>query len=143
MGDNSCLIVDGNIFIGPGVRIDIGNNASLSIGKQTEFANDITIICKERMVVGNDCILAAGTIIRDTDAHQIYYNGRDNAGPTKPIIIDEHVWICNRAIILKGVSIGKGSVIAAGAVVTKDIPPFSLVAGNPAKIIREGIRWER
>ena len=61
---------------------------------------------------------------------------------TKPIEIGDHVWIGLRAIILKGVKIGNGSVIAAGAVVTRDVPPYSLVAGVPARVIKENIYWE-
>jgi acetyltransferase-like isoleucine patch superfamily enzyme len=53
-----------------------------------------------------------------------------------PIIIEDHVWISFNSIILKGVTIGKGAIIAAGSVVTKDVAPFTLVAGNPAKLIK-------
>lgn len=61
---------------------------------------------------------------------------------TAPIQIGNHVWIGARAIILKGVTIGDGVVVAAGAVVTKDVPPNTLVGGVPAKIIKENISWE-
>lgn len=54
----------------------------------------------------------------------------------KPVIIEDDVWLCERAIILPGVKIGKGSIVAAGAVVSKDVPPFAIVAGNPAKIVK-------
>jgi acetyltransferase-like isoleucine patch superfamily enzyme len=140
---HSFLSVAGNLFIGPGVRIDLGVNSSLSFGGGTELANDVTVICKQEMVFGKNNIVAAGTIIRDTDGHAIHYDGSINPEMTKRIVIGDHVWIGNKALILKGVTIGEGAVIAAGAVVTKDVPPFSLAAGNPARIIREGIRWER
>ena len=55
----------------------------------------------------------------------------------KPITIGDDVWIGCNSIILKGVKIGNGSIVAAGSVVTKSVPPFSLVAGNPAKIVKE------
>ena len=59
----------------------------------------------------------------------------------KPVLIGNNVWVGCRAIILKGVTIGEGAVVAAGAVVTKDVPPFTLVAGNPARVIREVKGW--
>jgi len=143
LANNSFLSVAMNLFLGPGVRIDLGVNAHLSFGAGTELANDVTVICKKEMLFGSDCIIAAGTIIRDTDAHVIHYDGRTGSNMTERIVIGDHVWIGNRALILKGVTIGDGAVIAAGAVVTKNVPAFSLAAGNPARIIREGIRWER
>ena len=56
---------------------------------------------------------------------------------TAPIIIEDYAWISYNVSILKGVKIGKGSIVAAGSVVTKDTPPFSIVAGNPAKVIKQ------
>ena len=59
-----------------------------------------------------------------------------------PIVIGNHVWIGARAIILKGVIIGDGAIIAAGAVVTHDVPAYTLAGGVPAKVIREGVEWK-
>lgn len=78
-------------------------------------------------------------MIRDSDNHDILRNGYVKS---KPIKIGNHVWIGLRAIILKGVTIGNDSIIGAGAVVTKDVPPNCLVVGTPAKIIRRNINWK-
>ena len=75
-------------------------------------------------------------IIRDNDAHQI-----NDSCQKQHIIIGNHVWIGMRAIILKGVTVGDGAVIAAGAVVTHDVPANTLVGGVPARVIRENIEW--
>ena len=61
---------------------------------------------------------------------------------TAPIHIGNHVWIGTRATILKGVDIGEGAIIAAGAVVTHDVPPHSIVGGVPAKVIAENVKWK-
>lgn len=95
------------------------------------------IICTDHVEIGEGTIIAPHVIIRDSDAHTIV--GKDSA---KPIIIGNHVWIGERATILKGVTIGDGAVIGAGAVVTKDVPARCIAAGNPAKVIRENIEWK-
>lgn len=77
--------------------------------------------------------------IRDSDNHIIKEPGFMK---TKPIIIGNHVWIGMNAIILKGVKIGDGAIVSAGAVVNRDIPENTLVGGVPAKIIKENICWE-
>ena len=77
-------------------------------------------------------------LIRDSDNHTII-GGKEK---TAPIKIGNHVWIGARATILKGVKIGDGAVVAAGAVVTRDVPPNTLVGGVPAKIIKENVSWE-
>ncbi|NCU88000.1 MAG: acyltransferase, partial [Proteobacteria bacterium] len=64
------------------------------------------------------------------------YDRAEPVGNTKPVIFEDNVWIGDSAIICKGVTIGKNSIIGAGAVVTKDVPPNSIFAGNPAKLVK-------
>jgi acetyltransferase-like isoleucine patch superfamily enzyme/coenzyme F420-reducing hydrogenase beta subunit len=135
---NSQVIVNGNftIYNGSDVRVHEGGVLTLNDG----FCNDgVQIVCAQRVTLGKGCAIARDVIIRDYDAHTILNTGQAMA---KEICIGEHVWIGTRALILKGVTIGDGAVVAAGAVVTKDVPPKSLVAGVPAKIIRKDIEWE-
>ncbi|MBP6872851.1 MAG: acyltransferase [Bacteroidales bacterium] len=77
-------------------------------------------------------------MIRDSDNHNVLKEGYVQS---KPILIGDNVWIGMRAIILKGVTIGNGSIVAAGAVVTKDVPPNTVVGGVPARVIRENVSW--
>jgi acetyltransferase-like isoleucine patch superfamily enzyme len=69
--------------------------------------------------------------------HTITGNEYEN----KPIVIEDNVWIGCNVIILKGVTIGAGSIVAAGSIVTKNVPADSIVAGNPAKVIKENVKW--
>jgi acetyltransferase-like isoleucine patch superfamily enzyme len=94
--------------------------------------------CRQRIEVGDDCLLADARIY-DTDFHSVDPRGRHRwhtTGDSKPVTIGPNVWICGGAIILKGVTIGAGAVVGAAAVVTRDVPSHSVVAGNPAHLIR-------
>lgn len=112
-----------------GSTLDIGSGYSNT---------EVTIDCFKNIKIGNGVVISKGAIIRDSDNHQIFYSDYEMS---KPIIIGDHVWIGIRAIILKGVKIGDGSIITAGAVVNKDVPPNCMVAGVPAQIKKEGIEW--
>jgi acetyltransferase-like isoleucine patch superfamily enzyme len=72
----------------------------------------------------------------DSDFHYVELYRRDEHPPGMPVILEPHVWIGNRVTILKGVRIGYGSVVAAGSVVTHSIPPMSIAAGIPARVLR-------
>lgn len=145
MGKNSKLAIgggknNGQTQIGYGSYIQVGDNAELHIGES--FINrEVKIICNKRLSIGDDCIIAMGTVIRDNDGgqHRILSQDYNN---TKPVRIGDHVWIGENSMVLKGVTIGDGAVIAAASVVTKDVPPRCLVAGTPARVIRENIKWK-
>lgn len=131
---------NGQIQVGYGSYIQVGKNAELSIGN-TFINREVKIICNKKMTIGNGCIIAMGTVIRDNDGghHRLLSPGYANA---KPVSIGNHVWLGENSMVLKGVTIGDGAVVAASSVVTGDVPPHSLVAGTPARVIRENIEWE-
>ena len=121
-------------------NISIGNNVNLGY-------HPIIICSRSKIIIGNNVMFGPEVTIRGGN-HRIDILGRtmisvrdcekrieDDPG----VIIEDDVWIGTRAIILAGVTIGHGAVVAAGAVVTKSVPPYSIVGGNPAKIIR--MRW--
>jgi len=115
-------------------QLSAGGRGKLIIGDNT-FINVGSIISAHFQIkIGKNVQIAPGVIIMDSDFHGVEDRG---AGviPT-PISIEDNVWLASRVVILKGVTIGEGSTIASGAVVTKDIPPYSLAAGVPAKVIK-------
>jgi len=133
-GDLRCLS-SGNIKIGK----------RCFVGKNTQIWSDNCII------IGDDVLISHNVNIVDTNMHESNHLERAHGflnlitnGPSKiagninsaPITIEDNVWINFNSIILKGVTIGKGAIIAAGSLVTKDVPPFAVVAGNPAKIVK-------
>ena len=113
-----------------GGKIEIGNNSY--IGDRTE------IHAGESVKIGNNVNIAWDCNILDRDYHA--FNGDSEV--VKPVVIEDHVWIGVRSIILKGVTIGEGAVVAAGSVVTRDVPAGCLVAGNPAKVMKENVTWK-
>jgi maltose O-acetyltransferase len=94
---------------------------------------------KGPVTIGSDVMMGPEVVIFTTD-HAFEDTNRpmreQGMSATRPVIIEDDVWIGQRAMILPGVSVGRGAVIAAGAVVTKDVPPNSMVGGNPAKVLR-------
>lgn len=136
IGDNSKIIVNGHFKIFEGSSIGVVDGAVLALGSGY-INNRLSLSCFKNIQIGNDVVISAGVTIRDSDNHSI--NGKKF---TKPVIIGDHVWIGINATILKGVKIGNGSVVAAGAVVNKDVAENTLVGGIPAKEIKKNIFWE-
>jgi acetyltransferase-like isoleucine patch superfamily enzyme len=107
--------------------------ASLTIGPYSRI-NGVHISVRQSVTIGKRVRIGPYTLIMDSDFHDVY--NRSKEGKVNPVVISDDVWIASRAIILKGVTIGRGSMIAAGSVVTRDVPEYSLVGGVPAKVIR-------
>jgi len=138
IAENGKMTVHGDFDFHTGAYIAVNKNAVLEIGSGYTN-NDVDISCFISIKIGNNVAISKGVIIRDSDNHEIGEDGKDIS---KPIEIGDNVWIGLRAIILKGVKIGNGSIIAAGSLVNKDIPANCLAAGVPAKIIKENISWK-
>lgn len=135
--DSAEIQVKGKFQVYYGADIICLKNAKLVLNGG--FINaDTKIRCFGSITIGKGAKISHNVTIMDGDGHRIEYDGYV---PHKPVVIGEHVWIGTKAIILKGVTIGDGAIVAAGAVVTKDVPAHSLVAGNPARIIKKNVTW--
>ena len=110
-------------------EVEMGNSSGIGSYSQV---NGKTIIGNDVMM-GRECIININNHIIDDITIPMNQQG---IAPGKPVIIEDDVWIGARVIILNGVRIGTGAVIGAGAVVTKDVPPYAVVGGVPAKVIR-------
>ncbi len=115
------------------VRLAVGRGATLEIGSNCRL-NGPTISVSNRVIIGNDCRIAPHVIIMDSDFHDV--KDRLSDGKSGSIVIKDGAWVATRAMVLKGVTIGKKAVVASGAVVTKDVPDYAVVGGVPAKVIR-------
>lgn len=118
-------ITRSRIAVKKGGRLVIGDNCRI---------NGAIIAATDKVLIGNNCRLAPFSHIMDGDFHDL--NNRQEPGRSAPIIIEDDVWLGARSIVLKGVTIGRGAVVAAGAVATRDVPPYTMVGGVPAKVIR-------
>jgi len=140
MFENSALIINGDVTVRSGVAITVGKNATLEIGNDVFINSNSTLLCLEKIRIGAGSMISWNVEIMDSDIHTLLV---DDSVVSKPIEIGSNVWIGNRAMILKGVKIGNGAVVAAGAVVTRDIPDNCLVTGVPARIVKENVKWEK
>jgi len=138
MDENSTLEIDKIFSIYYGGDIILFKNAKLTLGSGF-FNSNIKIRCTKCITIGRDVAISHDVTIMDSDAHEIVADGYEK---TLPVIIGNHVWIGTRATILKGVTIGDGAIIAAGAVISKDVPPNCVVAGVPGKIIKKNMDWK-
>lgn len=149
-----CFLQSQFIFEKDSGHIKIGDNVHIGFGTK--------LISVEGIEIGNDVIIAWDCTIYDHNSHSIYWSERKNdvrqecrdfleSGnsiyqkdwsnvKTAPIVIKDKVWIGFGVTILKGVSIGEGAVIAAGSVVTKDVPAYTVVRGNPAVIVKNIVK---
>lgn len=127
MGDR--VIIGTRVEFGSGENVEIGSDSN--IGRNSWIANDT--VFGNHVMTGPEIVTLSynhGTEIDGRPFNQQGYTSRS------PIIVKDNVWIGTRAILLPGVTVGSNSVIGAGAVVTKDVPPFSVVAGNPARVVK-------
>ena len=148
VGDHS-LVQGAVVTECEGSVVKIGNNVFIGGGTLFDCVQSITV--EDDVLISYDCLFA------DSDNHSVRYSIRKKdladwkdgqkhdwqTTLTSPIKISKGVWIGARVIVLKGVEIGEGAVVGAGAVVTRNVPPWTIVAGNPAKVIREIPEHER
>lgn len=140
----------GRIVVGDDVLLDgkssfsfaarFSAHPTLIIGDRTGIGHGCTFVVADRITIGNDCRIAAGAMFRDSPGHPLEPEARRRGDPppadaVQPIVVEDNVWIGARAMIMGGVRIGRDSVVSSGAVVMSDVPPGTLVAGNPARRI--------
>jgi len=134
-----------------GVHFAVGQKGRVRIGNYSYFTNAV-LLCELELRVGNYVVIGWNATIADTDFHPLAPAeriadaiacsplGKGHARPqitARPVIIEDDVWVGPNAVILKGVRLGAGSWIEAGALVTRDVPPNSRVLGNPAQILSQ------
>lgn len=135
----------GKLIIGERVRLNstitpielaVGAQGRLEIGDNTFINYGVSIGALQLVRIGPNCNIGPYVNIIDNEFHRLEPHRRYELPDSRPVILEENVWLGLRVIVLPGVTIGKDSVVGAGSVVTKDIPPGCIAAGVPAKIIK-------
>ncbi len=143
-GNNNKLIIEENCHIRNLTIIIIGENLSVKLGKNTKIG-EAQIVCagnNSSIQIGDNNLFAHGIEIRNNDGHSIYNQTGVLLNPSKNIFIGNNVWLSQNVKILKGVTINENSVVAMSSIVSKgEYAKNSILAGIPAKIIKENIYW--
>jgi acetyltransferase-like isoleucine patch superfamily enzyme len=138
--EGASLHCDGVVSLQRGVRIVV-DSGRLTIGHETNVNGLGTkFLIADAITIGAGCTFSWDVQLLDNDFHTMTVDGVQQPSAA-PIVIGDRVWVGTRAIVLKGVTIGDDAVIAAGAVVTKDVPAHAVVAGMPAKVIGTSDSW--
>lgn len=128
MEKGSKIIVHDACTFGAGSNVEIYKNAVLEVGQLNSNA-ELTIVCGDHITIGSPCNMARNSTVRDTSGHLLATPGYKM---TKPVVIGNHTWICTESTVMPGVTVGDGSIVGACSYVTKKVPPFTMVQGNPA-----------
>ena len=146
MEEGASLEVNSGFDCMYGADVEIFKGASLVIKNdmQNQGAGGpnigFTLICGNHIEIGEECRIGRNVTIRDNNGH--HYLSMQGYKESKPVIIGKHVWICEGATIMQGVKIGDGAIIGAHSVVYSNVPAFSLVSGNPAKVVQRNVYWK-
>jgi acetyltransferase-like isoleucine patch superfamily enzyme len=145
VGDDHHLIVGGGCSIRGGHWLLEDRGSRLTIGPETTMISGRLIASEGHAItLGEDCMLGADIEIRCSDGHSILEKASGvRINPPADITLSSHVWIGAAVRVLKGVTIGRETIVAAGAVVTRSLPANCVAAGIPAKVVREGVTWDR
>ena len=141
-GTGAEIHVGDDVLIEREVRFSLGDGGRIYVGDRTYLGDGCNLLAVQELRIGKDCAISWHVLFMDTSSHPIGVEGEMPVLQVAPIKIGDHVWIGCRAVILKGVTVGDGAIVANNAVVTREVPPRTLVGGNPARVIRENVVWE-
>lgn len=144
-GTNNQITIHPSVKINNSTIVLRGSNCKIEIGKGSTFGG-IHMVCmggNNYIKVGENCMFAENIDLWATDSHPIFNIENELINPSKPVIIGDYVWVGAKCSILKGVSIGSGSIIGMSSIVTKNVDEKTLNVGNPLRCIKNNIRWKR
>lgn len=142
LGRGARISITGTVNVNRGVRIFVNDGGLLEIANRSYINDCSTVTCFEHIKIGSRCAVSWNTNILDSNIHELLVGGASRPR-SRPVIVGDDVWIGTGATVLAGSTIGDGSVVAAGSVVTAVVPSGVAVAGNPARIVHQDVRWRQ
>jgi len=149
-GKTGCALAVGENTTVEGLIFFENHNACVTIGERTFIGGGSKLVAAESVTVGSDVLISWGVTIVDHNSHSIRFSERSqdvldwregrkdwSNVKTGPAVIGDKAWLGLNVVVLKGVTVGEGAIVGAGSVVTKDVAPWTIVGGNPARLIRE------
>jgi acetyltransferase-like isoleucine patch superfamily enzyme len=145
VGDSGARVYIGKNAVCRGTDLRLWRSAFLVVDDGCTINSMRAIVDHADVVLERDCMLSDEILLQSNDQHAIIdlASKRLLNGARRSILIGEHAWIGRRAILMPDAAIGKGSIVATGAIVTQNIPDFCAAAGVPARVVREGVSWSR
>jgi len=144
-GNNNKIIINPKVKLNNSTIVLRGNNCSILIGEGTTFGG-IYMVCMGQnnyVKIGKECMFADKIDLWSSDSHPIYDDKNVLINPSKPVTIEDNVWVGTKCSILKGVQIGEGAIIGMSSIVSKNVEPFTLNVGNPLRCIKTNVYWKR
>ncbi len=126
-------------------NVRLWRQSTLIVGRHTS-ANGVRITCDlSKVIIGSDCMFSDDILIQSADQHGIVdlASGEIVNNRMRNTVIEDHVWLGRQCTVMPDVTIGAGAIAATGAIITSNVPPTSICAGVPARIIRTGVTWSR
>lgn len=143
LGSGSRVVIGPHCLLG-GLLIYTEEAAEVVIGAASAFNGLVRFLLHERgrISVGELCLFGGDVDVTISDMHSILdaASGK-RLNPARDVTLGNHVWVGQRATILKGVTIGNDAIIGAGSVVARDVPAHCIAVGNPARVVRKGVTW--
>ncbi len=136
------VVFEGPARLGNGFKLSIARGGTVRFGAGFVLSAESQIVCREAVSFGRGSLVSWDVLVIDSDFHPVIADDGTQSPVQAPITLGDDVWVGARSIVLKGVSLGDGTVVAAGSVVTRpEAERAVLLAGNPARVVRTGVRW--
>lgn len=140
LGKNAILDIQGDYAFFSGCDIQVFQDAIFTIEGGGDTNMNVEVVCGKQITFQKYVYIGRNVIIRDTNGE--HFISRQGYKTCKPVILGTHAWICDRAVIMPGVHVKPGGIVGACSYVVADVPSFSMVSGNPAKVVDEEVYWK-
>lgn len=140
--ENGLLHVKERACIGYSSRLIVGKDGRMEVGSMG-CNEGCVFVCLNSITMGNDVMMGWNVTIMDGDGHQVGYKEQEKRESSKPVVVGNHVWLCNGSHIMKGAKIGDGAIIGAKSFITGRVKAGAMTSPMPSKVIMENTEWDR